>query len=60
MNESAGSREEPFETTLGDLILTLTEETARLIGDEKEACKIVAIMLVDLLNNSGLPSKNRH
>ena len=52
--------EATVETTLGDLIVALTEETTRLVGDEKEAYKLVAIMLVDLLNNSEPVSKSWH
>lgn len=54
------SRGKTLETTLGDLILALTEETTRVVRDEKEACKIVAVMLVDLLNSSGPASKSWH
>ncbi len=60
MDQNAQSRENTLETTLGELILALTEETTRLVRDEKEACKIVAIMLVDILNGSGPPPKSWH
>ncbi len=60
MDENVGSRRKALKTTLGDLILALTEETTRLVHDEKEASKIVAVMLVDLLNHSGPASKNWH
>ena len=39
-----------METTLGDLIVALTEETTRLVRNEKEAHVLVAYMLLDLLN----------
>jgi hypothetical protein len=49
-------REETFETTIGDLVEALTEETSQYVHDEKEACKVVAFMLTHLLNPSGAPS----
>ncbi len=50
-------REEMVETTLGDLVVALTEETSQYIRDEKEASKVVAFMLTHLLNNSGAASR---
>ncbi len=46
-----------LETTLGDLIVALTEETTPFCRDEKEAYHVVAFALVHLLNNSGTTSK---
>ncbi|HWP56756.1 MAG TPA: hypothetical protein VNL14_02595 [Candidatus Acidoferrales bacterium] len=46
-------RETLVETTLGDLILALTEEAMPYVGDEKDAYKVVAFALVRLLYNSG-------
>lgn len=40
---------ERVETTLGDLILLLTEETKPFVNNESEACRLVAIMLGYLL-----------
>ena len=37
-------------TTLGDLILALTEEVAPHVANEEESYRIVAVMLADLLN----------
>jgi len=37
-------------TTLGDLILALTEEVAPHAANEEESYRIVAVMLADLLN----------
>jgi hypothetical protein len=37
------------ETTLGDLIVALTEETDRQVRDEKMAYEIVAYILADLM-----------
>ena len=41
-----------METTLGDLIVALTEEAARSIPDEKTACNVVAFILSDLLRQA--------
>ncbi len=40
------------ETTLGDLIVALTEETDRHVQDEKMAYEVVAYILTDLINGS--------
>ncbi len=40
------------ETTLGDLIVALTEETDRHVHDEKMAYEVVAYILTDLINGS--------
>ena len=50
-------REEIPETTLGDLIVALTEEATPFVRDEKEAYKVVAFALTHLLYNSGANSK---
>ena len=44
-------------TTLGDLIATLTEETAEVIRDEREANKIVAFIVTHMLNRSAPASR---
>ena len=49
---------ETIETTLGDLVLALTEEAVSFVGDEKEANKLVSYMLMDLFYNSGLISSD--
>lgn len=41
-----------FETTVGDLIVALTEETNRQVRDEKITYELVAYMLADLVKNS--------
>ncbi len=56
--ESTEAKGRTLETTLGDLILALTEETTRVVRDEREACKIVAVMLIDILNSSAPASKS--
>jgi hypothetical protein len=53
-------REEKLETTLGDLIVALTEETVRFVHDEREAYKVVAYILADLVCTSGPNSKSWH
>ncbi len=52
--------QEPIETTLGDLIAVLTEETARFIQNDKEAYKVVAFILTDLLRSSGPTYRSWH
>jgi hypothetical protein len=39
---------ETVETTVGDLIVALTEETNQYIRDEQEAYELVAYLLFDL------------
>jgi hypothetical protein len=53
-------REEKVDTTFGDLIVALTEETGRFVHDEKEVYKVVAYILSDLLYNSESISKSWH
>ena len=50
-------REETFETSIGDLVVALTEETSQYVHDEKEACKVVAFRLTHLLNPAGVASR---
>lgn len=50
-------RTETLETTLGDLIVALTEEAAKLIPDEKEVCKVVAFAVMHLLYNAGMRTR---
>jgi len=52
--------EENIETTLGDLIVALTEETARYVHDKEEAYRLVAFILSDFLFNSEPVSKSWH
>jgi hypothetical protein len=44
-------RTEIIETTLGDLVVALTEETAPFIDDKEELYKLVGFMLSNLLNS---------
>jgi hypothetical protein len=41
-----------FETTVGDLIVALTDETHRQVRDEKMTYELVAYILADLMKNS--------
>jgi hypothetical protein len=41
-----------FETTVGDLIVALTDETHRQVRDEKVTYELVAYILADLMKNS--------
>ena len=50
-------REKVTETTLGDLIVALTEETSQYVHDEKEVNKVVAFRLTHLLNPAGAASR---
>jgi hypothetical protein len=50
-------REEMPRTTLGDLIVALTEETSQYLNDEREINKVVAFRLTHLLNNASAASR---
>ena len=45
-------KSQALETTLGDLIVALTEEASRSIPDERAAYSIVAFILSDLLRQT--------
>ena len=51
------AREGTLETTLGDLIVALTDEATPFVRDEKEAYKVVAFAITHLLYNSGANSR---
>lgn len=53
-------RNEILQTTLGDLILALTEEVAQVVEDKKQAAELVAFILTDLLYDSAPISKSWH
>lgn len=53
------ARREVLETTVGDLIAALTDETTPFVCDEREADRVVAYILADLLYNSGKVVTNR-
>ena len=44
-------RTDILETTLGDLIVALTEEASRHASDARETYTLVAYILSDLVNN---------
>jgi len=44
-------RAEQLDSTLGDLVTALIDETVELVPDEKLAHTLVAYMLADVLNN---------
>jgi len=46
------ARKTKFETTLGDLIVALTEETGRHVRDERTTYEVVAYILDDLIDAS--------
>lgn len=50
-------REGTVETTVGELVVSLTEETSQFVHDEKEVCKVVAFMVTHLLVHSGAASR---
>ena len=52
--------EDTVETTLGELIVALTEETSRHVPDEKTASILVAYILSDLFRNTAPISKSWH
>ena len=51
-------RGEQVETTLGDLIVALSEETARHVSDQNAANILVAYILSDLFRNTEMSSKS--
>jgi hypothetical protein len=50
---------ERVETTLGDLIVALTEETHRFISDEQETYELVAYLLSERLTRRATTPPNR-
>jgi hypothetical protein len=46
------TRESKLETTLGDLVVALTEETERHVHDEKTAYEVVAYILANFVNSN--------
>ncbi len=48
-----------FDTTLGDLIVTLTDEAGHYVGNERKKYRVVAVLLAGLLKNSASPSSVR-
>ena len=54
------TRQSKLETTLGDLVVALTEETGRYVRDEKMTYEVVAYILANFLNGSNGHSNQRH
>jgi hypothetical protein len=50
----------PENSTLGELIAALTDETVHFVHDEKEVYRVVAYMVADLLNKQRVDSKVTH
>jgi hypothetical protein len=50
--EPSMAQRKKLETTLGDLIVALTEETGRHVRDERTAYKVVAYILADMIAKS--------
>jgi hypothetical protein len=53
------TRESKLETTLGDLVVALTEETGRHVRDEKTTYEVVAYILANFIH-SNRPSNQQH
>ena len=53
--EGIMQRRKKLHTTLGDLIVALTDEAGCYVGDEREKYRLVALLLSGLLRNSTLP-----
>ena len=54
------NRSQPVQTTLGNLIAALTEEARVYVRDEKEAYRVVAFMLTNLLNTGAAFRSSRY
>jgi hypothetical protein len=54
------TRQAKLETTLGDLVVALTEETERYVPDEKMTYEVVAYILANFLNGSHRHSNQLH
>jgi len=50
------ARTKTVETTIGDLVAALTEETLHFVGDERDANILVAYMLSRLFCRPGPPA----
>ena len=53
-------RVENLDTTLGELIAALTDETIQLVPDEKLAHALVVYMLAEIFDNSRMISQTWH
>ena len=53
-------RREKLDTTLGELIAALTDETIEVVPDERLADTLVAYMLAEIFSTSRMISKTWH
>ena len=60
MKNPVDTRVNAENSTLGELIAALTDETSHFVRDEKEVYRVVAYMVADLLNKQRLDSKVTH
>jgi|GEM_PF-2708441 hypothetical protein len=60
MKNTVDTRIQTENSTLGELIAALTDETAHFVRDEKEVYRVVAYMIADLLSKQRLDSKVTH
>ena len=60
MKNPVATRIETENSTLGELIAALTDETSHFVRDEKEVYRVVAYMVTDLLNKQRYDSKVTH
>jgi len=60
MKHPVATRAETENSTLGELIAALTDETSHFVHDEKEVYRVVAYMVTDLLNKQRYDSKVTH
>jgi hypothetical protein len=60
MKNPVNTRVNKGNSTLGELIAALTDETAHFVHDEKEVYRVVAYMITDLLNQHRLDSIVTH
>ena len=60
MKNPVATRVDAENSTLGELIAALTDETAHFVHDEKEVYRVVAYMVTDLLNKHRYDSKVTH
>jgi hypothetical protein len=60
MKTTAAAGNELGQSTLGELIVALTDEAGQIVRDEREVYRVVAYIVTDLLNKSRLVSRTEH
>lgn len=60
MKTTAFSDSDIGKSTLGELIVALTDEAGQFVRDEKEVYRVVAYIVADLLNKSRVTSHTEH